>query len=212
LDITIGNPNLQQEFTHSFSFNFSKYQVIKSKNIYVSANYNFTNNAIAYSSAYDKQSAKNVNQAINVDGNYNFNMYASYGFELAESFNININFNPNINRYINFVNSSKNINDSKNYKFSIGSGYWGDKWLNYWFNFGPSYNISTSTINPSETKYWSADGNASINMKFKKIKTYIDIDADANIYEKTGVFANATNIYNIKLFIKLKILQYSLRF
>jgi hypothetical protein len=39
-------------------------------------------------------------------------------------------------------------------------------------------------------------------MKFKKIKTYIDIDADANVYEKTGVFANATNIYNVKLGIK----------
>ena len=202
LDITIGNPNLQQEFTHSFGFNFSKYQVIKSKNIYVSANYNFTNNAIIYASTYDKQSAKNINQATNINGNYNFNMYASYGFELAESFNININFNPNINRYINFVNGTKNANDSKNYKFSVGSGYWGDKWLNYWFNFGPAYNISTSAINTDETKYWSADGNASINMKFKKIKTYIDIDADANIYEKTGVFANATNIYNVKFGIK----------
>jgi hypothetical protein len=74
LDVTIGNPNLQQEFTHSFGFNFSKYQVIKSKNIYISANYNFTNNAIAYASTYDKISAKNVNQAINVNGNYNFNM------------------------------------------------------------------------------------------------------------------------------------------
>lgn len=202
LDVTIGNPNLQQEFTHSFRFNFSKYQVIKSKNIYISANYNFTNNAIAYASTYDKANAKNVNQAINVDGNYNFNIYTSYGFELAESFNLNVNFNPTANRYINFVNSVKNINDSRNYRFSLGSGYWGEKKINYWFNFGPSYNISKSTINPIETKYWSFDGNANVNIKFKKIKTYIDIDADANIFEKTGAFANATDVYNVKFGVK----------
>ncbi len=202
LDVTIGNPNLQQEFTHSFNFNFSKYQVIKSKNIYISANYNFTNNAIAYASTYDKTNAKNVNQAVNVDGNYSFNMYSSYGFELAESFNLDINFNPTANRYINFVNNAKNINDSRSYRFSLGSSYWGEKKINYWFNFGPAYNITKSTINPIETKYWSFNGNANINTKFKKIKTYIDLDAEANIFEKTGVFANATDVYNVKFGIK----------
>jgi len=202
LDITIGNPNLQQEFTHNFGFSFSKYQVIKSKNIYISANYNFTNNAIVYASIYDKANAKNINQAINVDGNYNFNMWSSYGFELAESFNLNINFNPNINRYINFVNNIKNINDSRSYRFSIGSSFWGEKKINYWFDFGPALNISKSTINPDETKYWSFNGNANINMKFKKIKTYIDLEAEANVFEKTGVFANATDVYNVKVGIK----------
>jgi hypothetical protein len=202
LDKTIGNPNLQQEFIHNFDFNFSKYQVIKSKNIYISANYNFTNNAIVYASTYDESNAKNVNQAVNVNGNYSFNLYSSYGFELAESFNLDINFNPTANRYINFVNNVKNINDSRSYKFSLGSSYWGEKKINYWFNFGPAYNTTKSTINAIETKYWSFNGNANINMKFKKIKTYIDIEAEANIFEKTGVFANATDVYNVKFGIK----------
>jgi hypothetical protein len=78
----------------------------------------------------------------------------------------------------------------------------GRKKINYWFNFGPAYNTTKSTINPIETKYWSFNGNANINMKFKKIKTYIDIEAEANIFEKTGVFANATDVYNVKFGIK----------
>jgi hypothetical protein len=39
-------------------------------------------------------------------------------------------------------------------------------------------------------------------VKFKKIKTYIDLEAEANVFEKTGVFANATDVYNVKVGIK----------
>lgn len=202
LDVTIGNPDIQQEFTHNFGFNFSKYQVIKSRNIYISANYSFTNNAITSSNVYDKQSGKNVSQSVNVDGNYNFNMWSSYGFELAESFNINFRFNPNINRYINFVNDVKNTNDRANYSFSIGSGYWGDKWINYWFDIGPTYSISKSTLNPIETKYWSFSSNANLNMKFKKQKLYVDLENEINVYEKTSVFTNAVDIYKVNIGIK----------
>ena len=202
LDVTIGNPNIQQEFTHSFGFNFSKYQIIKSRNIYLSANYSFTNSAITSSNFYDKQTAKNVSQSVNVDGNYNFNMWSSYSFELAESFNLDLRFNPNINRYINFVNGVKNVNDRANYKFSIGSGYWGDKWINYWFDIGPTYNISSSTINPVETKYWSFSSNGNMNMKFKKQKLYVDVENEINIYEKTSIFKDAVDIYKMNIGIK----------
>lgn len=202
LDITIGNPNIEQEFTHNFGFSFSKYQVLKSKNIYISANYSFTNNAITSSNQYDKTTGKNTSQSVNVDGNYNFNMWSSYGFELAESFNIDFRFNPNINRYINFVNGVKNINDRSTYRFSIGSGYWSDKWINYWFDIGPAYNISSSTINPVETKYWSFSSNANVNMKFKKRKLYVDVENEINIYEKTSIFKDAVDIYKINIGIK----------
>lgn len=201
LNETKGNPNLKQEFTHSFNFTFSKYKVLKSKNFYVSANYSFTNNAITNSNTVDKETGKNTNQAVNVQGNYNFNMWANYGFEIAPSFNLNFQLSPRASKFVNIVNGVENVNKSNNYNFEISSGYWGDKWINYWFGFGPSYNTSSSTINPFETKFWSFRGNYDIEMKLKK-KWYINLNGESMVYEKTAVFANQQDFTRINIYVK----------
>lgn len=201
LNLTIGNPNLKQEFTNSFSFTFSQYKVLKSKNLYINANYSFTNNAITNSNAVNKTTGQNTNQAVNVNGNYNFNMWANYGFEIAPSFNLNFQLSPRVNKFVNIVDGVVNENKSTNYNFNISSGYWGDKWINYWFGFGPSYNISSSTINPFETKYWSFSGNYDIEIKLKK-KWYINLNGESAVYEKTAVFANQQDFTRINIYIK----------
>ncbi len=195
LNIRIGNQNLQQEFQHHFTFNFSKYQIIKSKSIYIYANFNTTQNAITSSNNYDIKTGKNVSQYVNVNGNYNFYMWSSYRFEALPSFNLNFNFSPSIMRYSNFMNGNKNTNDTKTYNFSVGTSYWGDKWYNYYFDIGPSYNTSKSTINPSGTNYWSYSLGGNLELKFKKQKLYFDIDARATLYQKTTTFTNTRDTY-----------------
>jgi hypothetical protein len=202
LNITTGNPNLQQEFSHNIGLNFSKYQVLKSKSIYLSANLNVTNNAIVSQNIYDKTTGKNINQYVNVNGNYMFYMWSHYSFELFESFNLNFGFSPNASRHINFVNGIKNINDNNSYRFSIGTGYWGDKWLNYNIDFSANYISSKSTINPIETKYWEYNPRGSVEMKFKKIKCYFELESNATIYQKSNSFANATNEFITNLTFK----------
>ena len=202
LNITIGNPNLKQEFTHNISFNFSDYKVLKSKNLYISSNFSTTQNAITNSTILDTSTGKITSQAINVDGNYNFNMWANYGFELFPSFNLNFQFNPNINRFINVVNGQRNENNSESYNFQISSSYWGDKLVNYWFGIGPTYNINKSSINPFVNKFWSINGNYDFEFKFKKIKMYINVDGEVNVYQRTSVFANQQNVFRINSSIR----------
>lgn len=202
LNITIGNPFLKQSFTHNFNFNFSDYKILKSKNIYISANYSFTNNAITNSNTIDQKTGRNINQSVNVNGNQFFNMWASYGFEMFQSLNINFQLNPTINRFVNIVNGVTNENNSSNYRFSVNSGYWGDKWINYWFGFGPTYNTSSSTINPNETKFWSWNGNHDFNIKWKKKRINVYIGGEINLYQKTNTFTNNASVYLLNIYIK----------
>jgi len=194
LNITIGNPLLKQEFNNRFSLSFSDYKVLKSKSIYFSANYSFVNNAITNFNSIDKATGMRINQAVNVQGNYVFNIWSSYSFELFPSFNLNLNFRPTVTRFVNFIDGKENVNDSRNLNFGIRSGFWGEKWINYWFDLSASKNYSTSSINPNNTtRYWSYNLSLNVEMKLPK-KWYINFDGNADIYQRTPIFANRRNI------------------
>ena len=195
LNITIGNPNLKQAFNHSFNFRASDYKVLKSRSISFSVNYSFTDNAISNASTVDNY-GRRINQAINVAGNYNANAYISYGFDLVPSLNVGVNVGPSKNRFVNQINGLNNETESNNINLGIYSGYWADKWINFWMNFNATYVNSKSSIRPDVvTKYWQYGTYSNMQLKFKKIKTYIDLGMEATIFQKTAAFANQQNIY-----------------
>ncbi|MDP1762903.1 MAG: outer membrane beta-barrel protein [Sediminibacterium sp.] len=195
LNITIGNPNLKQSFTHNFRFWASDYKVLKSKSIYITANYSSTDNAISNASTIDNL-GRRINQAINVSGNYSMNAYLSYRFEIAPSFSLGFSLGPEKSRYVNVINGLTNRTENKRTNIGINTGYWSDKWINFWLNLNASNNSSTSSIRPDVvTKYWSYNTYSNFQLKFKKQKMYIDMTLEANIYQKTAVFANQQNVY-----------------
>jgi hypothetical protein len=195
LNITIGNPNLKQSFTHNFNLRFSDYKVLKSRSISFSINYTATDNAISSASTVDNF-GRRVNQAINVSGNYNFNAYAGYGFDLVPSLNVGLNVGPSKSRYVSVVNGLNNISDNTSLNFSLNAGYWADKWINFWMNLSANHNNSSSSIRPDVvTKYWSYNAYSNIQLKFKKPKLYFDMGLEANIYQKTAAFANQQDAY-----------------
>ncbi|MCA6456761.1 MAG: TonB-dependent receptor, partial [Chitinophagaceae bacterium] len=196
LNITIGNPNLKQAFNHNFNFRASDYKVLKSRNISFNMNYSFTDNAISNASTID-QYGRRVNQAINVSGNYNFNASVGYGFDIVPSLNFGVNIGPSKNRYVNMINGLRNETENNNMNFSIYSGYWGDKWINFWLNLSANHVSSRSSIRPDVvTQYWTYNTYSNIQLKFKKAKLYVDMNLEANIYQKTAAFANQQNMYN----------------
>lgn len=194
LNITIGNPLLKQEFNNRFSFNFFDYKVLKSRSIYISANYSFVNNAITNFNSIDKTTGMRVNQAVNVKGNFVFNIWSSYSFELFPSFNLDLNFRPRITRFVNFIDGKENINDSRSVNLGFGSGYWGEKWINYSFDISATNNHSTSSINPNNTtRFWSYNLSLNVDLKLPK-KWYISFEGNADMYQRTPIFANRRNI------------------
>ncbi|MBP7345330.1 MAG: TonB-dependent receptor [Sediminibacterium sp.] len=195
LNLTIGNPNLRQSFVHQFNLGGSDYKVLKSRRISFNVNFSKTENAISNSSFVDNQ-GRRINQAINVAGNYSLSGRVGYGFEIIPSFNVGVDIGPRINQFANRVNGIDNITKNRSTDFSINMGYWGDKWINFYAYGSAVRNNSTTSIRPDiSTKFWSYNAYANLQFKLKKIKTYIDFDLNANIYEKTAVFADQRDVY-----------------
>jgi len=202
LNLTIGNPNLKQSFLHRFSLGGSDYKVLKSRSISFNVNYSKTENAISNSSFVDNQ-GRRINQAINVDGNYSFNARVGYGFEIIPSLNLNFDIGPRKSRFANRVNGIDNITENIATSYSINAGYWGDKWINFWFQGNANQNKSTTSIRPDIiTQFWSYAAYGNLQFKLKKIKTYIDVNIDANIYQKTAVFADQRDVYIINASVR----------
>ncbi len=201
LNIQIGNKNLQQAFRHNFNINFSDYKILKSRNIWISANFSTVNNAITNSVNVDSV-GRRINQTVNVNGNYNGSMWASYGFEVLPSVNLNFSINPSINRFINIVNGVENINDNHRFAGTVSVGYWPDKWLNFWTDFEFSVNNTKSSLNKGfNTKFWQINSNANISMKLPK-KFYVEINGNINVYQRTAAFANTPNLFIINAHVK----------
>jgi hypothetical protein len=195
LNITIGNPNLKQSFTHSFNFRASDYKVLKSRSISFSMYYTLTENAIANSSTVDNF-GRRISQAINVNGNYSGNASIGYGFDIVPSLNVGLNVGPGKSSYVNVINGLTNTTETTNLRFGLNAGYWADKTINFWMNANAMNNKSTSSIRPDVvTQYWSYSTYSNIQLKFKKQKTYVDMSLEANIYQKTAAFANQQNTY-----------------
>ena len=194
LNITIGNPNLKQEFRHNFNASFSDYKVLKSKNIYLSANFSTTSNAITNANFIDSL-GRRINQAINVNGNYNGSMWSSYGFEIFPSYNLNFGLSPSVSRFANKVNGLDNISKNSSLGINMGINHWSEKKLNFYVSFDARYNHSSSSIRPNATtKYWSYSSWSDLTWKMPA-KFVFNVSSQLTIFQRTSVFAGNNNVY-----------------
>jgi hypothetical protein len=195
LNIAVGNADLQQGFSNKFSFNASDYKVLKSRSIYLNANYTATNNAITNSSQVDAN-GRTVRKFVNVDGSFNYNINVGYGLDIYKGVNLGLRTGKNFNRYINFVNDVKNINDNNGTEYTLNLNYWSDTWFNFYWQISATNNQSTSSIRANiTTNFWSYSSYGNFNFNFKKAKTYISIENDINVYQKSVAFPDQRNIY-----------------
>ena len=195
LNIAVGNADLQQGFSNKFSFNASDYKVLKSRSISLNANYTATNNAITNSSQVDAN-GRTVRKFVNVDGSFNYNINIGYGLDVYKGVNLGLRTGKNFNRYINFVNDVKNINDNNGTEYTLNLNYWSDTWFNFYWQLSATSNQSTSSIRANiTTNFWSYSSYGNFNFNFKKAKTYISIENDINVYQKSVAFPDQRNIY-----------------
>ena len=202
LNIVIGNPNLKQAFIHRISIGGNDYKVLKSRNIYFNSNFSSTENAISNENNIDSL-GRRISKAINVNGNYNFNAYLGFGIEVFPSLNVGFSAGPTKSRNVNRINGIDNITNNTGISLGINAGYWGDKKVNFWMNINARNTTSNSSIRPDvTTRFWTYDLNSDIQLKLKKIKTFINIGLEAEIYQKTAVFANQQNVYLVNSSIR----------
>ncbi len=195
LNIAVGNADLQQGFSNKFSFNASDYKVLKSRSISLNANYTATNNAITNSSKVDAN-GRTIRKYVNVYGSFNYNINIGYGLDIYNGVNLGLRTGKNFSRYINFVNDVKNINDNNGTEYTLNLNYWSDTWFNFYWQISATNNQSTSSIRANiTTNFWSYSSYGNFNFNFKKAKTYISIENDINVYQKSAAFPDQRNIY-----------------
>ena len=195
LNINIGNADLQQGFRNFIKINASDFKVLKSRYMSINLSYANTDNAISSNTTVDAL-GRRVNQFINVQGNYHYGGSIYYSMEVYNGIEFGGGLDVNIDRYINKVNGIRNVNDNTSFGYSAMLNYWGEEWYSFYLNFGANNNTTVSSIRPgASTNYWNYSISGKPELKFKKIKTYIDLNIDANIYQKSKVFPDQKNIY-----------------
>ncbi|MDP3393435.1 outer membrane beta-barrel protein [Sediminibacterium sp.] len=117
LNITTGNPNLKQQFIHTFRILFSSFDVVTQKIFFATINANFTANDIQNSTTYLPNGAQ-FTRPVNLSGTYNVNGFLNYGFPLKKP-KSNLNFGLNLSR-----NQSQTlVNDLSNYTRNTTAGF-----------------------------------------------------------------------------------------
>lgn len=116
----IGNPDLKQSFTNSFSLFNSTYSILTESHFYQSVSYRTTSNLISYSRIIDPETALTITKPINTNGNYSVNLYIGYGFKIKKlDLQMSVNPNINYNKSVNSINLSTNDSKTLNSGFSV---------------------------------------------------------------------------------------------
>lgn len=204
LNIFVGNPDLKVGFNHNIGMFFGDYKVLKATNIWVSVNYNVTNNAITNYSFIDKSTGKRTYLPINTHGIRNWNIWTQWAQGQGnKKWRKSVQIQGNGGRNINFINTKNNdfkdadkaINDYKTFELNLGIGY--EVTDKYRFNVGPKlgYNSSTSSLqNSINNNYFTYGGRAEGYVLFPgKIELGSDINLD--LRQRIAAFDQNTNIF-----------------
>lgn len=167
LNISIGNPNLKQEFRHMLGMNYNSYNIRQGSYTFANANFSFTQNAITQTETVDA-AARRVYQYTNVDGNYNGGLYVGYGFKVKPlNLNSNVRAGGAYTRTTNYINSALNVNSGQNYSLDLSLNYLKDTLLDLSYSVTSTYNINSSSIRQDiSNNFWSVqqEADASITL------------------------------------------------
>ena len=94
LNITTGNSDLKQSFSHSFRILYTDFDRQKSTNMFGSLNFSTTQNAIVNMVTLLSNGGQRT-KPVNLSGNYNLSGYFNYGFPIRSP-KSNLNFSTNI--------------------------------------------------------------------------------------------------------------------
>ncbi len=205
LNIVIGNASLRPSFRNNISLNFNDFKALSGRSVWMSINYNNTNNAFASKDFVDS-SGRRVSQSINVDGNHSLSGYLNYGLKLFGA-NMGINANINTSRNVNVVNNLENITNSNSYSFGTYIGKQIEKVYDNSISANATYTTSSSSIQKNvTTHYWTYNIRPDFDFFFPW-KTQLHTDIDFIFRQKTSVFDNNNNVILWNGWIGKKILK-----
>ena len=207
LNIVIGNPALKQQFSNRISLNYSSFQMMNERFIFLGMNYSSVKDQISNSYVIDSL-GRRVTQYINVDGNYNASINGNFSTKIPKtSLKINISPNAFLSENTNFVNGVKNISKNLTLSPTVGISSRKNNVYDIRIDFRPGYTNSTSSISKAAaTKYWTYNYSADGNYMFPG-KIELGSDINFEFREKLNEFDENNNVISWNAYIEKKFLK-----
>lgn len=112
--IRTGNPNLKQQFSHSFRFLFNSFDIFTQKIIFATVSGSFIENDIQNSTTISAGGVQTI-KPVNLSGTYNVNGFFNYGFPIKKpKSNLNLMANVSRSQTQTLVNSISNFTRNTN--------------------------------------------------------------------------------------------------
>ena len=112
--IRTGNPNLKQQFSHSFRFLFNSFDIFTQKIIFATLSGSFIENDIQNSTTISGGGVQTI-KPVNLSGTYNVNGFFNYGFPIKKpKSNLNLMANVSRSQTQTLVNSISNFTRNTN--------------------------------------------------------------------------------------------------
>lgn len=164
-NISIGNPDLKQEFRHMFGLNYNSYRIKNNSYVFGNANFSISQNAITQTESVDSV-GRRIFQYININGNYNGGAYVGYGYKIKPlNMNSSIRAGGNYSRSANYINQELNVNTGQNYSLDLSLNYVKDTLLDISYNIISSYNINNSSIRQDiSNEFWSVQQQVDLSL------------------------------------------------
>lgn len=196
LNITIGNPNLNQAFNHRFSMNMNSFKVLKERGFWVYSNFSFVQDAIVTNTTIDNTTGKTTNQYINASGNYNYYGGGTYFMKLKK-LGANVDFGVGINgsKYSSFLNNIRNTTLNTAPSIRLGLGKNKEKKFNLWYNAEIAYNFSKTIVGQTTTiNYLTQSHNLNFTVQLPW-KMEVNTEMEINLRQKTEQFPDNNNVW-----------------
>ena len=201
LDLTVGNPNLEQSFANSFSLTYNNYKAVTGSSLYMNVRYWFAQNDFTRYDLVD-DFGRRIHQTVNVDGNKRFSFYSYYWFKIGpEGLSCNVNIDAGYSENNNFINGMKNTNYNSNAGLSTGLYYEIEEKLDVGAYANWDFNRTRTSLRTDEiTQYWVQTYSVYGSYKFMK-KYKLGSDCDFNFRQQTEAFSQNYNtiIWNASL-------------
>ncbi|MFZ9207828.1 MAG: outer membrane beta-barrel protein, partial [Sediminibacterium sp.] len=112
--IRTGNPNLKQQFSHSFRFLYNSFDMFSQKIVFATLSCSFIENDIQNSTTISGGGVQTI-KPVNLSGTYNINGFFNYGFPIKKpKSNLNLMANVSRNQTQTLVNSISNFTRNTN--------------------------------------------------------------------------------------------------
>jgi len=186
LNLSIGNPDLEQEFTHNFNVNYNTFDVLTFKYIAANISYTATNNKIV-NSIESRPGGIQFTKPVNIDGYTRVFSFLTLGlpFKSVKMKGSSLNFTNNLSYTtdVSLVDNRKNIGKTFTVNQGAGMNYNKEK-----LDFGVKANLAYTSVNYSvntalNEKYYTQTYSADFSYTFKNSFIF---STDFDYYINTG--------------------------